>query len=125
MFTVKIKLKESPIHGIGLFADEDIPKGKIIYLANPKLNLLLTQEEFSKLSSNEKETIQHYGYYDKIKKKWHLSFDDIRFCNHSFESNLTKQNDKVITKRDIKKGDELTHNYKEFEDPLRNGLINK
>jgi len=124
MFHIKVKLKESPIHGIGLFTDEDIPKGKTIYSPNPKLNLLLTREELSKLSPNEKETIEHYGYYDELRNGWHLSFDDIRFCNHSSKNNITRQNGDVVAKRNIKKGEELTHNYEEFENPIREGLIN-
>jgi len=50
IFHIKIKLDKSKINGIGLFADEDIKKGQIIYSINNKLDLLLTSEEFFHLS---------------------------------------------------------------------------
>jgi uncharacterized cupin superfamily protein len=103
MFYVKVKLKESKIHGIGLFADEDIPKGKTVYSDNNKLDLFLSEKEFSSLADNEKNTIKHYGFFDKSVGKWHLNFDDMRFCNHSLDGNITLRSSKLIAKKDIKK----------------------
>ncbi|MFA4960445.1 MAG: SET domain-containing protein [Candidatus Pacearchaeota archaeon] len=116
MFHVKIKLSESKIHGIGLFANEDISKGKIVYSINEKLDLLLTEKNFLKLLDDEKCTIKHYGYFDKNRKIWHLSFDDIRFCNHSVNGNITIEDNKLIAVRDIRKNKEITQNYGEFEE---------
>jgi len=116
MFHVKIKLKESPIHRIGLFTDQTIFKGEKIYTANPKLDLVLSQEEFTKLPEDERKTIKHYGYLDKNDKKWHLSFEDIRFCNNNIKGNLTLKGNSTVAKRDIKKGEELTQNYEEIEE---------
>ncbi len=105
----------SEIHGLGLFADESIPKDSVVYSINESLDLIISLEKFNKLSENEQQTIKHYGYFDKQKKFWHLSFDDIRFCNHSFESNITLKNNDLISTKNIQKGDEITQNYKEFE----------
>ena len=124
MFYVKIKIKESKIHGLGIFADENINKGNKIYQENLILDLLLSKKEFSALSKNEQNTIKHYGYFDKLRKKWHLAFDDIRFCNHSLNGNITLQNGILIAKKNIKKGEELTQNFEEFEE-LREELRNK
>jgi len=116
MFHVKIKLKKSRIHGIGLFAAQSIKKGQKIYTHNDRLDLFVSEEEFSSLEEDEKTTIKHYGYFDKNKNKWHLAFDDIRFCNHSFHGNINLEGKNLIAKKDIKKGEELTQNYIEFED---------
>jgi uncharacterized protein len=115
MFHVKIKLSPSKIHGIGLFAEENIPKGKIVYSINKDLDLFLSNNEFQRLSEDEKRTIKHYGYFDKQLKKWHLCFDDIRFCNHDANGNIGLKNDKLVAKTSIKEGEELTQNYCEFE----------
>ena len=123
MFHIKTKLKISRLHGIGLFADENILKGQKVYTENPTLDLFLSDEELSKLPANEKAIIQHYGYFDRRKNKWHLSFDDIRFCNHSPDGNITLQNGVSVAKKDIKAGEELTQDYSEFEklgDKLKN-----
>ena len=121
MFHIKTKLGESSIHGIGLFTDEDISEGDVIYVANLSIDLILSDDKFLSLSNDEKETIQNYGYFDKTLKKWHLSFDDVRFCNHALNANMTLRNGKLIAKKDISKGEELTQNYSEFED-LRDEL---
>ncbi|MDP3881956.1 MAG: SET domain-containing protein [Nanoarchaeota archaeon] len=116
MFHVKTSVKPSPIHGLGLFADQNIKKGEIIYEPDPALDLLLTQDEFNQLPPTERSHISHYGYFDKKLKKWHLAHDDIRFCNHKKASNLTLKDGKLIAKKDIKKGEELTQDYNEFEE---------
>jgi len=115
MFYVKTALNQSKLDGIGLFAEEDIPEGKVVYSINPKLDLFISQEEFANIGENEKETISHYGYFDKKENKWHLSFDDIRFCNHSKDSNIILKGHELIAKKDIQKGEEITQDYSEFE----------
>lgn len=123
MFHVKTKLKESRIHGIGLFADQDIIKGSKIYSISEDLDLFLTDNALLDLSEDEIRTIKHYGYFDKEKSVWHLAFDDIRYCNHEKNANMILSTNCLIAKRDIKKGEELTQDYSEFEE-LRPELIN-
>lgn len=115
MFHVKTKLKESKIHGIGLFADQDIKENTIVYSASDKLNLRLSERKFARLSDDEKSTIKHYGYYDNNNNTWNLCFDNIRFCNHSIEGNIALREGKAVAIRDIKNGEEITHDYREFE----------
>ena len=115
MFYVKTKLKESKIHGIGLFADQDIKKNAPVYSTNESLNLKLSEREFSRLPEDEKSTIRHYGYFDNKSNTWNLCFDNIRFCNHSVECNIALRDGKVVALRDIKNGEELTQDYGDFE----------
>lgn len=68
MFYIKYILEKSKLHGIGLFANENISKGQKIYKENPNLNLFLSSEKFLKLPLDERKTIQHYGYFDKKNK---------------------------------------------------------
>ena len=60
---------------------------------------------------------------------WHVDFDMSKFINHSFQANIsqdaTKTDAYLIAVRDIKKGEELTQNYLEFEtesDLLERGI---
>ena len=122
MFHVKTELKESKIHGIGLFAGENIDKGQKIYTKNSDLELSLTPKEFSKLQKNEQKTIKHYGCFDKKVDRWHLDFDDIRFCNHSKNGNITLKEESLVASRNIEEGKEITQDYSQFEEPLRGGL---
>ncbi len=124
MFHVKIKIKESHLHGLGLYADEDIKQHQKIFTESPNLALYFSAEQFLSLPENDKALVKHYGFFDIQKNQWHLSFEDIRFCNHSSNSSITLSNDSLIAKRDIHQGEELTQDYSEFED-LREELKNR
>ena len=121
MFYIKYSLKKSKLHRIGLFAEEEISKNQRIYKENCKLNLSLSKKELLNLTKDEQRIIKHYGYFDKRRDRWHLSFDDIRFCNHSSNGNVSLRKGFLIAKRNIKKGEELTQDYREFEN-LRDEL---
>ena len=131
MIHIKYRLDKSVLHGIGLFADEDIKKGTLIYTASPLLDLNISEEQFSKLNENEKQEILWWGFFDKPSKKWHVDFDVSKFINHSFNANVTQDASHfeayLTASLNIKKGDELTQNYLEFEseeDLKRRGIIN-
>lgn len=115
MFKVKIKIKQSSIHNLGIFADEDIMKGREVYIIEPNLDLYLTEEEFKMIPIESQDYIKHFGYLDKNLNIYHLSYDDIRFCNHSAKSNIELKKNTLIAKRNIQKGEELTQDYNEFE----------
>ena len=84
MFHVKYKLKTSDLHGIGVFADEDIAKGTLIYTSSTLLDVNITNEEFETLSENEKQEIKYWGFWIESTQRWHVDFDVSRFINHSF-----------------------------------------
>lgn len=122
MLLIKATAKPSSIHGIGLFADHDILRGTRIWKFSPGLDLEIISEDFEKLSQYEKDFISFYGFRSKKTDNYHLSFDNVRFINHSKEGNITVDmsvNDveyPLIANRDIKIGEELTQNYFEFDD---------
>ncbi|HOO52251.1 MAG TPA: SET domain-containing protein [Alphaproteobacteria bacterium] len=119
MFHVKYKLKTSDLHGIGVFADEDIAKGTLIYTSSPLLDVNITNEEFETLSENEKQEIKYWGFWIESTQRWHVDFDVSRFINHSFEGTVTQDptiEDAYLTAtKDINAGEELCQNYLEFE----------
>lgn len=119
MLHIKYKLASSKLHGIGVFAGEDISKDFCIVEASLALDINLTQAEFEVLSESEKKEIKHHGHYDKVLNKWHVDFYMTRFANHSDKPNLTQRyNDNgyyILSLRDIKNGEELTINYEDFE----------
>lgn len=129
MIHITYKLKTSDLHGVGLFADEDIKKGQLVYTASPLLDLNITQEQFDGLQQNEKNEILWWGFFDQPSQMWHVDFDVSKFINHSSDATLT-QDEKhdeayLIAARDIHFGEELTQNYLEFEtqeDLTRRGI---
>lgn len=128
MFYFRTKLKQSPNHGIGIYADEDIPKDALIWNPSPALSLHWSEEEFNNLPEDDKRVIAHYGYFHKEHKIWHLAADDSRYVNHSKTPTSTVSDDswglKAIT--DLKQGDEITQDYNDFENEefqRKRGLI--
>lgn len=119
MIHIKYKLDRSDKHGIGLFADEDLKAGQLVYTASPLLDVNITQEQFDSLNDREKEEFRWWGFFDEASQRWHVDFDVSKFINHSFDATVTQDKNYtdayLITTRDVKKGEELTQNYLEFE----------
>ena len=51
MLTVLASAKPSPIHGVGLFADEFIPKGTIMWRFDPTFDIFFPKDEAKRLHS--------------------------------------------------------------------------
>lgn len=119
MIHIKYNLAASNKHGIGLFADQEIKKGEVIYTASPILDLNITQEQFDSLNDSEKQEVLWWGFFDEPSQKWHVDFDVSKFINHSYEATVTQDGEHdeayLVAVRDIVIGEELTQNYLEFE----------
>lgn len=119
MMHIKYKLDKSRFHGIGLFTDEDLRKGQLVYTASPLLDVNITQEKFNSLDEREKKEIKYWGFWDEPNNVWHVDFDNSKFINHSFKPALTQDSKHkdayLVTTQNIKAGEELTQNYLEFE----------
>jgi len=46
MYTIKISVKDSPIDGKGVFADEQVRKGKIVWIFTKGHDLLLSADDY-------------------------------------------------------------------------------
>ncbi|MCA9351834.1 SET domain-containing protein [Patescibacteria group bacterium] len=118
MFLKKTYLEKSNIHGIGLFAGENIQKGEIIWIPSDLFTLHIPEDKFKGLDISDQDIIRHYGYFHKEMNVWHFASDNSRFINHSVNPTIvrTKTGDGVQALVDIVRGDELTQNYSDFED---------
>lgn len=117
MLLVKTKLGLSTIHGIGLFADQFIPKDTVTWRYNPEFDISFSEEQISRMSEHARERFWEYSYFDKDLKKYVLCFDDLRFINHTSKNpNIISTPKEDIAARDIKKGEELLCNYNHYEE---------
>ncbi len=117
MIHIAYKVKASQTHGVGLFADQPIKAGDLIYTPSPLLDVDLDEVQFKSLTPEEKKEVQYYGYYNKKTRKWHVAFDAVRILNHGGgeDSNVTQDEDMVMTaNRDISEGEELLQDYTEI-----------
>lgn len=120
MLLVKTRLGLSKISGIGLYADNFIPKGTVIWRFTPYLDLKFNEEEYQLFKLNYNcERIDNYVYKSKISGCYILCSDDARFINHSSQPNTIDTQDEVegltIACRDIYPGEEITSDYQLFD----------
>jgi SET domain-containing protein len=111
-------LKPSPLHGIGVFAVRDIPKGcKNIFSEETGGWILLSMEEVEQLPAHSKNFIETYYLYDNdhyfIPAHGCKVMDMANYLNHSSTPNLISVEDGLYfeTTRNIKEGEELLVDY--------------
>jgi len=117
---VFVRLKPSSIHGIGVFAIRDIPRGTYVFRGD---NLEMTWVKASALKDLDVETKKLYhdfcvsrdGKYgcprnfNVLTPAWYL--------NHSKKPNINvDKNYDFYSVRPIKKGEELTIDYETYND---------
>lgn len=112
-------IKPSNIHGIGVFAIRDIPKGtkittNTLETENIDLFLPITEEEFNNIIPEIQEIILDRMLYKENQFEFVINPNaEIiiqSFMNHSSNPNT----DGRITLSDIKKGEELTEDYTQY-----------
>ena len=99
-----IIVKNSKIHGKGVFANRDFRKGDVVVKHRLKE---LSVEEYNKLSSREK----HFVGIDK--KKCLLFLPPARYVNHSCNPNTKVKGKTDVAIKNILKGEEITTYYKD------------
>ena len=116
-----VVVRHSKIHGNGVFAKKDIPKGaKVIEYVGEKV----TKKESDKRADDVIERASHKAgeglvYMFELNKRYdidgNVSWNTARFINHSCDPNCETdiENDRIwITAiKDIKKGEELSYDY--------------
>ncbi len=121
MILIKTKLGLSDIQGIGLFADEDIPRGTMVDNNDALSIITYTEEEWrareKNLSAESFKQVKRYAYKDNKDGLYWLNLDDVRFMNHSETPTIETRGDADYAVRDIKKGEEITIDYRTFYDP--------
>lgn len=131
MLCVRTKVLPSNIHGLGLFADQFIPKGTLVWKFLPGFDHRFTHEQvlgFPEIV--QRYLVRHSSYRDKS-DRYLLCADEGNYFNHSDTPNvhsIEKSGEAempVYALRDIEQGEELTENYSEYEniDDSRNLLL--
>ncbi len=121
MLLVKTKIAQSGIHGIGVFADEFIPKGTVIWKFTPGFDQKFTREQILNFPELVQVYMYKYSWKGMQSKLYCFSSDNGKYFNHSDNPNTMSEHqagsDEVVTTavRDIPVGEELTDNYSSFE----------
>ena len=116
------EVRESTIHGLGLFAKILIPKGTVWWHARAQDVLIVTKQQFEVLDSSKKSpliddfinALLTYSYYDMELDALVFCLDDAKFVNHSYAPNtgsIEENSVNSIANRDIQAGEEITEDY--------------
>ncbi|MEJ2251408.1 MAG: SET domain-containing protein [Candidatus Lokiarchaeota archaeon] len=120
------EVKQSKIHGLGLFAKNKIPCGTVWWHARPKDVIIITKEQFLNLDRSYKSQAIHnyinilltYSYYERNLDSLVFCVDDSRYVNHSFDANSGASEDEngfcAVALRDIQPGEEITEDYSKY-----------
>ena len=118
MLLVKTILGPSPIHGIGIFANEFIAKGTVIWEFTPGFDVYVNPDEVQRLSAAAQVQMLKYCHRERETGQYVLCADDARFFNHSDQPNtydLPGREGPTVAARDIEVGEELTCDYFTFD----------
>jgi SET domain-containing protein len=113
-----VMIKPSPLHGIGVFAIRDIPKGtKNIFSKGVGDWIKVSKEEVEALPQHSKDLIENHCLFDEdfyfIPDYGFKLVDLVIYLNHSETPNVISLNDgeEFEAIRDIANGEELLVDY--------------
>jgi len=130
MLMIRTKVKESTIPGagMGLFADQFIPKDTVTWRFCPNYDLIVPRDDLLRFSEESRAQFLNYCYFDKKTRHFILCGDDERFINHADTPNIVQSfgGDEIegveLAARDIEKGEELFVNYYDFDEDAERKL---
>lgn len=113
-----VKTSTIPNSGNGLFADEFVPAGKIIWQLDDS-DKIITITDWWLLSDDDKKYWNTYAY--RVNDKLILCTDNGKYINHSNKPNTIDTIDInygsiTVAKYDINIGDEIMSDYTTFDD---------
>lgn len=103
------------MEGLGVFADEHVRAGQIVWSYDTRRDLIVPDETYELSTHEFKAYINMYA--TKMQGGWLLDGDSTKFINHSSSPNLTTSTGiaDMYAAVDIPEGTELTLNYDDLE----------
>ena len=121
MFLIDTYLDKSKIQGVGVFAKENVKKGEKIKEVRIEFEIEFDKENLPRMPLALARMVDNYAYErEKGSKIVVLGIDNEKYLNHSDNPSV---NDDGIALKDIKIGDEITINYRDFDDSIDKWLI--
>jgi hypothetical protein len=122
------EVRPSSLHGMGVFAKQDIPKGTVWWRARPDRDVMfITQPQFEVLcgsfvsppNDSLLNSLYTYSYFSADHDALILIFDNARYTNHSSDPNSAELDEPgaigSIAIRDIQAGEEITEDYNRYD----------
>lgn len=115
MFLVPTVLKQSAIHGFGVFAARAIPAGTLIWEFTPGVDWEITPESLAAFPEPYQTQLRAWCYLDDD-GLYVFCGDNGKFMNHADAPNCDDPPGRfTVANRDIAEGEELTCDYRTFD----------
>ena len=117
MMLVRTYVAPSTIEGLGVYAEEFIPSGTLIWQLNPKFVATFSRSDIEDFPAHIREFVEKYSFpHLERDNLLVVELDNGRFMNHTGQPNTDfTQFSKGYAIRDIHQGEEITCNYHEFD----------
>lgn len=116
MLLVRTVVKESAIHGLGVFAVEPIRRGEAVWAYEPSLDRIIPVAALDAYPDHVVEYLETYCEYFPELDVLVLSGDNDRYTNHADDPNTVVvlpnvPEARMVAVRDIAAGEEITCDY--------------
>jgi SET domain-containing protein len=120
MMLIKTRVRRSAIHGLGLFAEEFVPRGTPVWRFVPEWDREFTPHQIAAFPLPAQRHVQWFAFRDAARDCWVLGGDGSIFMNHAVQPNTGAPPAAVapvttVALRDIAAGEELTCDYFAFD----------
>jgi hypothetical protein len=122
MLMVETELRQSGIHGTGVFLLEDVKEGQLIWRFDSRIDRVFADAELEEMPARLREFLRVYSTYQEQSGLWVLCGDNGRHFNHSDEPNTVSMGVAFgddIAAADLPAGTELTTDYNMICDAIR------
>ena len=116
MLLIDTYLDKSKIQGVGVFSNQNVKKGEKIKEVRPEFEIEFDSHNLPKMPLCLAKLINSHAYERELGSKiLVLGIDNEKYLNHSDNPSV---DDEGYALKDIKIGDEITINYKDFDDSV-------
>jgi SET domain-containing protein len=126
MLMVETELRESPIHGIGVFLTEPVQAGQLIWRFDSRIDRVFSDREMQEMPERLQRFLRTYSTLHGELKLWVLCGDNGRHFNHSDQPNTRSLGIAFgddVAADDLEPGTELTSDYRTICDAIRSGEL--
>jgi uncharacterized protein len=117
MLLISTHVAPSSIEGLGVFSDDYVPSGTLIWSLNSKFDIFVNETEIGALPPHVQSFLARYSYPHLEMPGYRvIDVDNGKFMNHSLHPNTDfRVFDRGYALTDIAPGEEITCNYHEFD----------
>ena len=122
MLLFDTELRESSIHGIGVFLLEPVKQGDVIWRFDSRIDRVYSDQELAELPPRLRQFLRVYSTLHEASGLWVLCGDNGRHFNHSDAPNTLSMGiafGEDVARWDMPAGTELTSDYRTICDSIR------